>query len=97
MLLALRRPDGTMPAIGDADGGRLLPLGAAAPDDCRGVFFAVGGRCSAAPTTPGPPGGVAPERLWLLGDAGLAAFAACEPRPPAASASRALRARAATP
>ena len=42
-LLAMRRPDGSMPEVGDADGGRLLPLVRRAPDDfarrvchCRG-------------------------------------------------------------
>src|SRR5262249_10692246 len=37
-LLDLRQPDGSMPALGDADGGWLLPLASRAPDDARGVF-----------------------------------------------------------
>jgi Heparinase II/III-like protein/Heparinase II/III N-terminus len=37
-LLALRQPDGTLPHIGDTDGGRLLPLSTRGSDDCRDVF-----------------------------------------------------------
>src|SRR3989442_141428 len=37
-LMVVRRPDGSMPQIGDADGGWLLPLVPRAPDDLRGVF-----------------------------------------------------------
>ena len=38
VLLALREPDGSMPAIGDADGGSLLPLAPRPRGDLRGVF-----------------------------------------------------------
>src|SRR5207237_4759604 len=38
VLVALRRPDGSMPQIGDADGGWLLPLASRPSDDCGGVF-----------------------------------------------------------
>jgi uncharacterized heparinase superfamily protein len=38
LLVSVRQPDGTMPQIGDADGGTLLPLAVRKPDDCRGVF-----------------------------------------------------------
>ena len=37
-LLAVRRPDGSIPAIGDGDGGVLLPLAARQRGDSRGVF-----------------------------------------------------------
>ncbi|HKQ61352.1 MAG TPA: heparinase II/III family protein, partial [Candidatus Polarisedimenticolaceae bacterium] len=37
-LLAARHPDGSMPEIGDADGGTLLALAPRAPDDFRAVF-----------------------------------------------------------
>lgn len=37
-LLQMRRPDGTMPQIGDADGGWLLPLVRREPGDYRGLF-----------------------------------------------------------
>jgi hypothetical protein len=38
VLLALTRPDGTIPLIGDDDGGRLLPVDARAPDDVRSLL-----------------------------------------------------------
>ena len=38
VLLALREPDGSIPAIGDADGGSLLPLAPRQRGDLRGVF-----------------------------------------------------------
>jgi hypothetical protein len=37
VLAALQRPDGTMPAIGDADGGHLLPITQRGPADSRGT------------------------------------------------------------
>src|SRR4029450_4192149 len=37
-LLAIRWPNGSMPQIGDADGGRPLPLAARAAHGYRGVF-----------------------------------------------------------
>jgi len=86
-LLALRRPDGSIPHIGDADGGWLLPLASRSPDDCRGVFstaavfFARRDYAWAA-------GGVAPETLWLLGAAASKAFEALRPAPPGPAPSR---------
>jgi len=88
-LLFVRRPDGSLPAIGDADGGRLLPLLRRRPDDARGLFAvaaAVFGRADYAWAA----GGVAPEVLWLLGEEGLAAFSALDARPPEGPASRAF-------
>jgi hypothetical protein len=86
-LLAVRRPDGTIPLIGDADGGWLLPLLRRSPDDFRGIFstaaafFGRSDYCWAA-------GDVAPETLWLLGPTGLKAFEALPPAPPEISPSR---------
>jgi hypothetical protein len=91
VLLTLRRPDGTLPAIGDADGGTLLPLERRAPGDARGVFStaaAVFGRADYAWAA----GGAAPETAWLLGRAGVDRVRAIEPAEPAAPASRVLRA-----
>ena len=71
-LLAVRSPDGSMPQIGDADGGWLLPLATRTPDDCRGIFStaaAVFRRSDYAWAAGGP----APETLWLLGPAGVEA------------------------
>lgn len=85
-LLAIRRPDGSMPQIGDADGGWLLPLATRAPDDFRGVFSTAAaffGRSDYAWAA----GGLAPETLWLLGAEGLEAFEALRPAPPATAPS----------
>ncbi len=88
-LLHVRRPDGSLPAIGDADGGRLLPLVPRRPDDARGLFAvaaAVFGRSDYAWAA----GGAAPEVAWLLGREGRADFDALDPRPPSGTASRAF-------
>jgi uncharacterized heparinase superfamily protein len=87
VLVALRRPDGGMPAIGDADGGWLLPLGTRAPDDDRAVFStaaAVFRRADYAWAA----GGLAPETVWMLGDEGARAFNALRPAPPEGAPSR---------
>ncbi len=85
--LAVRAPDGSMPQIGDADSGSLLPLVRRRQDDFRGVLStaaALLGRADCA-WAAGP---AAPEVLWLLGPRGLDALAALRPAPPAAPASR---------
>ena len=86
-LVAVRRPDGSIPQIGDADGGWLLPLARRAPSDFRGIFATAAayfGRADYAWAASGP----APEVFWLLGKAGLEAFASLKPRPPEAPGSR---------
>jgi hypothetical protein len=86
-LLALRRPNGSMPQVGDADGGWLLPLAIRAPDDCRGVFSvaaALFGREDYAWAA----GGVTPELLWLLGTEGLKTFESLRAAPPKFASSR---------
>ncbi|HVD78589.1 MAG TPA: alginate lyase family protein [Vicinamibacteria bacterium] len=86
-LLAVRSPRGEAPAIGDSDGGWLLPLTRRAPSDLRGVFgtaAALFGR----PDYAWAAGGVVPELIWLLGRTGLAAFESLSPAPPAAGPSR---------
>ena len=80
-LLTVRRPDGSMPQIGDADGGYLLPLAARDPDDLRGVFAVAAaffGRTDYAWAADG----AAPETAWLLGGKGVRAFDALTPVPP---------------
>ena len=86
-LLAVRRPDGSLPLIGDDDGGWTLPLDDRHPGDIRGVFStaaALFGR----PDYAWAAGGPAPETLWLLGPAGIEAYDALRPDPPAAAPSR---------
>ncbi len=86
-LLAVRRPDGSIPQIGDADGGHLLPLADREPGDLRGVFStaaALFGRADFAWAA----GGASPETLWLLGPAGLQTLDRLPPAPPASDPSR---------
>lgn len=86
-LLAIHWPNGSMPQIGDADGGRLLPLAPRAADDYRDLFStaaALFGRADYAWAAEG----LAPETLWLLGPDGAAAFSALVPSPPSAPPSR---------
>jgi hypothetical protein len=83
-LLALRRPDGTLPQIGDADGGWLLPLAPRFPDDCRGIF-ATAAALFARSDYAWAARGLAPETLWLLGPSGVKTFetlTACPPPTP---------------
>ncbi|MGH8280792.1 MAG: alginate lyase family protein, partial [Gammaproteobacteria bacterium] len=80
-LLALRRPDGSVPQIGDADGGRLLPLLRRSPEDFRGLF-AIAAAWFRRPDYAWAAGGMAPEVPWLLGEAGELAFERMTPAKP---------------
>ena len=86
-LVALCRPDGTLPQIGDADGGRLLPLLRRRADDCQDVFAAAAVLFKRADYA-WAARGRAPEIAWLFGPAGCEAFDALEPAPPAQPPSR---------
>ena len=86
-LLAVRSPNGSMPQIGDADSGSLLPLARRAQDDFRGVFATAAALLSRADCA-WAAGAATPEVLWLLGPAGLRAFDALRPAPPRLSPSR---------
>jgi uncharacterized heparinase superfamily protein len=86
-LLFLRRPDGSMPGIGDADGGWLLPLAPREPDELRPLFStaaALFGRSDYAWAARG----LMPETVWLLGTHGAEAFDALAAAPPARAPSR---------
>ena len=86
-LVAVRRPDGSMPLIGDDDGGWLLPLIPRAPDDPRGVFAVAAaffGRSDYAWAAGGP----APELPWLLGPPGVKTYEALTPAAPQTAPSR---------
>jgi hypothetical protein len=86
-LLAVSPAAAQAPAIGDADGGWLLPLAPRRPGDLRGTFAlaaALFGRADYAWAA----GGAAAELVWMLGRAGLEAFDALAPRPPSAPPSR---------
>lgn len=72
-LSTVTMPDGTSPLIGDDDGGRLLPLSMARPNDFRGsiavgsVLFSSGEMRSCA-------GAGIEDVFWLLGEAGINTF-----------------------
>ena len=86
-LVAARRPDGSMPAIGDADGGDLLPLVPRAADDFRGVF-AVAAAAFERADFAWAAGGLTPEVAWLMGNDGVEAFTRIAARQPSTSPSR---------
>ena len=88
-LLSLLGPDGSMPRIGDSDGGWLLPLDVREPDDARGVFSTAAvllGRSDYAWASMG----LQPETLWLLGPAAFETMACLSPKPPSSAPSRVL-------
>jgi hypothetical protein len=84
VLLALRRPDGGIPAIGDQDGGSLLPLSPRAPTDARGIFATAAGFFD-RPDFAWAAERVQPEALWLLGPAVTRTFEARGAAPPTES------------
>lgn len=88
-LVAIRRPDGTLPRIGDDDGGSLLPFCARAPGDCRGTL-AVAAAWFERADYAWAAGGPAPEVALLLGRAGYTTFTKLAAKPPSAPASQAL-------
>ena len=86
-LLSVRRPDGSLPQIGDSDGGWILPFELRGADDVRGVF-STAAALFRRPDYAWAAGGPTLETFWLLGEDGLAAFAALEPAPPERRSSR---------
>ncbi len=86
-LLAIRRPDASLPEIGDADGGRLMPLVERDQCDPRGVF-ALGAAMFGRSDFAWAAEGLAADVLWLRGEAGAAEFASLKAVAPFAPASR---------
>ncbi|MBI4526170.1 MAG: alginate lyase family protein [Deltaproteobacteria bacterium] len=86
-LLAIRNPDGSIPQIGDADGGWLLPLAPRAHDDF-GAIFSTAAVWFRRPDYAWAAGGLGPETLWLLGPSAMKAFEELNSAPPKASPSR---------
>src|SRR5262249_27364421 len=77
-LVAVRRPDGSLPAIGDADGGQLLPLAPRRADDASATFAVAAVLWSRADFA-----WAAPAAVGLLGPGAADAWAALAPAPPA--------------
>jgi hypothetical protein len=90
-LLVLLRPDGSMPQIGDADGGWLLPLDVRPADSAHGVFSTAAVLFRRADYA-WAAGGLAPETLWLLGPSAAEIFDSLQPGPPRGAPSRLLAA-----
>jgi len=86
-LLAVRRPDGSIPPIGDGDGGLLLPLGRRRPDEVRSLF-SIAAALFQRPDYAWAAQKPSPEIVWLLGPQGLDSFDSLRRQPPAAPASR---------
>ncbi len=81
-LLAVCRPDGSMPQIGDSDGGRLLPLAQRGADDCRDVF-SLAAVFFKRPDYAWAARGTSPEVAWLFGTSGCKVLDGLQPAPPA--------------
>lgn len=81
-LLALMRPDGSVPQVGDTDGGWLLPLQRRGPEDHRGLF-AIAAALFRRADYAWAARGIAPEALWLLGAPAIEAFERLDAKPPA--------------
>jgi hypothetical protein len=86
-LLTIGRPDGAVPALGDDDGGCLLPLQVRPAGDVRALLAVAAARFERHDFA-WAASGTAPELAWLLGDHGLTAFDALRPAPPTSSPSR---------
>lgn len=88
-LAHLTRPDGSMPLIGDDDGGRLLPVDGSRTTDCRSAL-ASGALLFNDPALAFVAGDCGLETLLLLGPEAVSRFAALGARPPE-TASRAFK------
>ena len=80
-LVAFRRPDGSIPSIGDADGGMVLPLSTASPDDYRATF-STAAVVFRDPVYAWAAGRLASDTVWLLGTHAIAEFEQLEKKPP---------------
>ncbi len=89
-LAAVRRPDGSIPAIGDSDGGELTPLMQRSPDDGRGIF-GVAAALFERSDFAWAAEGLSPEVVWLTGADGLLAFDALQAAPSKGNPSRVFR------
>jgi hypothetical protein len=85
-LVAIRRPDGSIPFIGDGDGGALLQLVERPSGDASGVFAvaaALFGRPDFAWAAGSPP----PELYWLMGLDAVRSLESMPAAPPSEAAS----------
>lgn len=88
-MMYFTRPDGTMPMIGDDDGGRALPLTFDKPNDHRGSL-AIGSAVTGNGNLKYVAGEKVNEIFWLLGNAGVDYYRGLDALEPTAP-SRAFR------
>jgi len=86
-LVAVSNPDGSIPNIGDSDGGALLPLSKIEPNNFRATF-STAAVLFKSPTYASAAGELAPDTIWLLGSSALEIFEELEPSPPASDGCR---------
>ena len=86
-VVSVRRPDGVLPEIGDADGGRLLPVVDRDQRDPRGVLAVAAAMFQRADFS-WASAGLAPDVPWLMGEQGAQAFEATQPARPGSHPSR---------
>jgi len=72
-LMNVTQPDGKTPLIGDDDGGRMLPLTTAEPDDFRGTL-ALGAFIFDRGDHKYVAGAASQELFWLMGAGGVATY-----------------------
>ncbi|HLJ73901.1 MAG TPA: heparinase II/III family protein, partial [Thermoanaerobaculia bacterium] len=80
-ILPMRHADGCVPSIGDADGGRLLPLSHTEPGDF-GPCFSTAAVLFNDATYAWAAGELSAETVWLLGSDAIDSFEALQPEPP---------------
>ncbi|HEY2855854.1 MAG TPA: alginate lyase family protein [Gemmatimonadaceae bacterium] len=80
-LVAITRPDGSSPFIGDDDGGRLVMLGERAANDFRDTL-AIGAATMKRGDCAYVAGNAVEELIWLLGPQGLRSYDRLDAAPP---------------
>lgn len=80
-LVAIRQPDGSVPSIGDADGGYVLPLSRSDPADFR-TMFSTAAVLFNEPVYAWAAEKLASDTLWLLGTSAVDAFEGLVMSPP---------------
>jgi len=80
-LVTVSNPNGSIPSIGDADGGQLLSLSRSSSEDFR-TSFSTAAVLFREPTYAWAAGELAPDTLWLLGVSAMETFEALHGSPP---------------
>jgi hypothetical protein len=86
-LIAIRQPDGSLPPIGDDDGGALCPLFQRSRDRAGGIYAVAASLFRRSDFAWAGSGDVS-HLIWMRGTAGLDAFDSVRSAPPSVGASR---------